>query len=112
VTDPREARLPKWAQGELADLRRTIRDLREDFEEYADKALDEDRHVVVAKPYDTHPIPVGFERDVVRFYLDGFGGFRWLDVSVRDGVLDLTGATGLRLTPHASNHLTASLDRD
>lgn len=112
--DPREAKLPKWAQAELASLRRTIRDLREDFEEYADQTLDPDRHVVVVNPFDEHPKPVAEEGQAVRFYLDAYDGYRYIDVSVPRGAkeVEVLASSGLRIVPHVTNRLTLSLTRD
>lgn len=114
-TDPREARLPKWAQAELASLRRRIADLKDDFEEYADAALDRDRHVVVTGAYGEHPKPVAEAGEAVRFYLDGFDGYRWIDVTVpSDGAreVEVMASAGLRIAPHVTNRLTLTLTRD
>ena len=110
-TDPREARLPKWAQGVLADLRRDLTRVREDFEEFADTAMPEDASAVV-NPYDRHPRLAAREGERVRFLLDGLDGYRYVDVYVLDGGLDVMGSTGLRIVPHVTNHLHLSLTRD
>lgn len=109
--DPREARLPKWAQAELARLRNDLRRVREDFEEYADGAMPEDVTAVV-NPYDEHPRPAARDRETVRFLLDGLDGYRWIDVRVDGRSVDVMGSTGLRITPHVTNRLHLSLTRD
>ena len=111
MSDPREAKLPKWAQAELASLRDKLADLKDDFEEYADKAMPSDVSAVV-NPYDTHPRPAAREGETVRFLLDGLGGFRYIDVRVTDRDLDVMGSTGLRIAPAVTNHLTLSLTTD
>lgn len=109
--DPREARLPKWAQGELAALRDRLRRVREDFEEYADQAMPEDV-VAVTNPFDEHPRLAARPGERVRFLLDGLDGYRYVDVDVRGRELAVFASDGLRIAPHVTNHLTLSLTRD
>lgn len=109
--DPREARLPKWAQGELASLRDRLRRVKEDFEEFADTATTDDV-VAVANPNAAHPRPAARQGETVRFLLDGVDGFRWIDVTVHDREIEVLAATGLVITPHVTNRLTLSLNRD
>lgn len=114
MPDPREARLPKWAQAELDRLRREVTRIREDFEEYADATLDPNVHDVVTGAYNEHPKPVASAGEDVRFYLSGCGGHRWIDVRVNPGepTLRVMASSGLRIEPHVTNHLTLSLTRD
>lgn len=111
ATDPREARLPKWAQGELASLRRALQELREDFEEYADGAMPEDV-VAVVNPYDEHPRPAAREGEKIRFLLDGLGGFRWVDVTASEREIEVLASAGLQIVPVVTNRLVLSLTRD
>lgn len=109
--DPREAKLPKWAQAELDRLRNSLQRLRDDFEEYADDTMPEDVSAVV-NPYDEHPRPAARERETVRFLLDGLDGYRWIDVKVTGREVEVMGSTGLRIVPHVTNRLALSLTRD
>ena len=100
--DPREERLPKYAQRRLDALRRRVRDLEISLEER--KPGPEIR--VVTQPYADYPKPVGGERASVRFYLDAFDGHRWIDARLEGDALEITGWSGLQIVPHVSNRLT------
>lgn len=108
ATDPREAKLPKWTQELIAGLRRELAEVREDFEEYADKEMPDDA-VAVANPYDEHPRLAARPGEAVRFKL---GAWHHVDIEVRDGELDVLGSSAVALRPHVSNHVTISIPRD
>lgn len=103
TSDPREAKLPKWVQAELAALRRKLDDLAADFEEYADKEMPDDA-VAVANPYDEHPRLAARKGEQVQFKL---GGYRHViaEVDPYDGSLVLQASQSVRIEPLASNHV-------
>jgi hypothetical protein len=99
--DPREERLPKWAQDALAHARRTAADALREREE-ARLATNPDETDTLVDPYGKPPIglPKG-ER--VRF-LTGGSDRDWIDVRVdRDGYLKVMGETRLVIYAQASN---------
>lgn len=107
MTDPREAKLPKWAQAELRSLRHRLDEARDAIAE-----VEMDREiVVVTEPYGLAPKPVAKENEAVRFFLEGYDSWKWLDVSVRDGRAHLMGSSGLTLRPNASNTLDVEVSR-
>lgn len=105
ATDPREAKLPKWTQDLLANLRRELDDVRAAFEEYADKEMPADA-VAVANPYDEHPRLAARPGEAVRFRLSPW---KHVDVEVRDGELDVTGSAPVSVQPHVANYLTITV---
>lgn len=106
--DPREAKLPKWTQELLADLRRDLVRVKEDFEEYASEATPEDADAL-ANPYDEHPRLAARRGETVRFNLRRGA----VDVKVDhfDGSLELLAADGrtVAIVPKTSNHLLITL---
>jgi hypothetical protein len=106
--DPREAKLPKWTQELLANLRCELADVRADFEEYADKEMPDDA-VAVANPYDEHPRLAARKGEQVRFSL-GMGRYVTAEVSSQEGALVLQGSSRVLIEPLASNHLRLTTD--
>lgn len=106
--DPREAKLPKWAQAAFSDLRDELRRVKADFAEFADDATPDDADAL-ANPYDKHPRLAARRGEVVQFKLRRGA----IDVSVDrfDGTLELLAAEGqpLALEPKTSNRIVVSL---
>ncbi|MET8684810.1 hypothetical protein ABZV77_11390 [Streptomyces sp. NPDC004732] len=109
--DPREPKLPKWAQEELRLLRMRLRE--------ADK--------VIAEMHGQNPSTDIFVRDYVNgdwdlpkhsrvlFMLEPKNPKRFsrkeIEVSVRDGELYVYGTSTLRITPNVSNVVKIGFDR-
>lgn len=113
VGDPREERLPKWAQGELADLRRKLREAKATIRELREDIPDSDTFVegrVYGEDPD-RPLPRGARlafmlgdkpgRGSVRAYVarESWAGTR----------LYLNGDRVLRIDPQSGNALYVSL---
>lgn len=109
ATDPREAKLPKWTQELLANLRRELDDVRADFEEYADKEMPDDA-VAVANPYDEHPRLAARKGETIEFRLGG-GRRVVLSVDEYDGALVLEGSEAVHIEPCAANSVRVVLER-
>ncbi len=99
--DEREQRLPKWAQEKLTDARRRVRDANE-LAQAARLATKPDETDTLIDPWgDSIGLPKG-ER--VRFLLADDDNLReWVDVRVKDGVLELMGGGSLVLRPQVTN---------
>lgn len=76
MTDPREAKLPRWARDELDRLRRELRDLREE----TDASRPDSR--VFLDPYHTR-VPLGPDPHI-RWVLDPNDSDDWIDVDFAD----------------------------
>jgi len=97
--DPRYARLPKWAQRELSQLRRAVEELREERDE-ARRGTDGPSRVVV-HPYAEEPLRL-HEHATVAFRV---GESRHEEVHVRlgNGAVEVFGTSGLVLRGRAAN---------
>jgi hypothetical protein len=106
--DPREAKLPKWAQAAFADLRDELRRVREDFDEFADDATPANADAV-ANPYDEHPRLAARKGETVRFNLRR--GAIDLKIDHYDSSLEVLASQGrpLAVLPKTSNHLVLTL---
>lgn len=106
----KEARLPKWAQAELSDLRRRLdraEDERDDLREGVVGPEDTDTH---ADPYGSTPInlPKG---GLVSFRI-GYGPEDEIHAHVTDDGLEVRGLRALSITPSASNVVVIGVRRD
>lgn len=98
MRDPREEKLPRWAQQELDRLRRKVADA-ERLAEEARLATKPEESDAILYPYDE--VPVGLGRALVRFLL---GGDAYVDARVVHGSLELmTDAPGVLVRPRAAN---------
>lgn len=108
--DPREAKLPAWAQQQLTNLRRVAQTLRVDLDRALDASGPEDSDVVI-NPYGnirlgTGPQGLG-ERPDVRMFLKGVDkGRAYLDARVEDERrqwIRVTGSDRLIILSESSN---------
>lgn len=111
--DPREAKLPRWAQDRLQRLRN--RALRETA--YADAALldtDPEGSSAVMHPYEKIPVGLGKHAEV-RFKLGPHATRDYIDVRVGrgydEGKLLLHAGDGLLIEPQSSNYLKVLVGR-
>jgi hypothetical protein len=111
--DPREDKLPKWAQDQLATLRRKVTDAERRAEEARLASGPEDSDTFL-HPHDEIPVRLG-RGEPVRFQL-GENYFDYLDVRIkrdrRDGpYLELMSGGGvLALRPQVSNVVRVRVD--
>lgn len=108
--DPREAKLPKWTQELIADLRRDLVLLKEDFEEFADETTPEDADAV-ANPFDEHPRLAARRGETVRFALRR-GQHLDARVDHYDGSVELLASRTLSVRPKSGNVVVLSVDAD
>lgn len=106
----KEARLPKWAQAELKDLRRRLdlaEDERDDLKESVFGPAETDTH---ADPYGSVPInlPKG---GLIQFRI-GYGSEDLVRARVTDEGLSLNSSTGIIVIPQASNDVLIGVRRD
>lgn len=103
VSDPREDRLPKWAQETLRRYREDIDDLRRALDEA--KGVDPRHPVAVRDPYG-EAVPVAWDRyDSVRFFLRNTGNqSQWIDVRrARTGEIEVVASSAIHIRMQASN---------
>lgn len=106
--DPREARLPKWAQSELSTLRRKVRDAERHIRDLQGDVTATDTHVDGMRGPENRdiPLPPG-SRVAYRLTGDpGHGAFvrAWLQADAWTGVaLHIQGDRTLVILPSASN---------
>lgn len=106
----KESRLPKWAQAELADLRRRLdraEDERDDLRESVFGPSDTDTH---ADPYGSVPInlPKG---GLIQFRI-GYGEEDVVRVRTCAEGLNINGSVGIVVIPKASNDVVIGVRRD
>jgi hypothetical protein len=99
MADPREARLPKWAQAELSSLRRKLEVEEKRNAELRGQVGETNIHV---QNYgsDDQPIPKGA---AVKFQTDDKRWDSHITVRVEGRSLWLHGGRGLVIHPHVSN---------
>jgi len=101
MTDPREEKLPRWARDELAKARRAARDAERKL---ADHVAAAERSRIWYGSYD-NPIYVpetnGYQR--LHFTLGERDTYDEIQVSIKDGGLEVMGGHGIVLEPQVSN---------
>lgn len=104
MADPREARLPKWAQDELAILRRDLESVKRYADELRGHRGESDTYVQNYLHGD-YALPA---RSRIAFHLlpDDGRVRRSIKVHVEDGVLNVQGDDMIDIRPQASNSLT------
>lgn len=114
ATDPRLARLPKWARDRLETLERELRIARRERDE-ARLDTAPAASSAVLDPY--AEIPVGLGNARVRFKVGDENREEWIDAVVKVDVvsgrryLELLGGTSLRLSPQVTNVLHVEVSR-
>ncbi|MEU9560328.1 DUF7239 family protein [Streptomyces fumanus] len=108
MADPREARLPKWAQEELSRLRRSLVQAEARNAELRGKVGKTNTHVQNFGQ-DDQPLPNG---STVRFQLRSDHWDQYVSARVERGRLSLLGGRSLLVLPHVSNALYLSLRDD
>lgn len=113
MADPREARLPKWAQDELRTLRRELGSARRKVEELKGNVPDTDTYLLDYGSLDDFPLPKGAR---VAFHLTPPGYERKVRQAVQcyiasDGALHIQGDSSLIIYPRASNSFNIELER-
>ena len=114
--DPREARLPRWAQEHLALARRQASDARQALANAMDPTptrVASDPHASMLGTFGRVPLYVPDDRPV-RFSLeqrDAVEARQYVDVRLdeRPGDLRISGSSAVLLEPHVSNSLTIRL---
>jgi hypothetical protein len=110
--DPREARLPKWAQEELRNLRRELGSTQRKLEEARGNVPDTDTYLLDYGSLNDFPLPKGAR---VAFHMTPPGHTRKVrqavQVYVSDGALHVQGDTSLIIYPRASNTFNIELER-
>lgn len=106
--DPRENKLPKWAQQHIETLRMRLEETRDKL-----AGIPKADAVGFTDPYSDIPLPVAKLRDTVRFHVDAQQRVfidvrlreddhgRWLEVMTSDRIL---------VTPNASNVIEIRLE--
>lgn len=101
------SKLPRWAADEIRRLESNLKAAEEKA-----AALSTPGSRIVVDPYSDNPIGLT-DRSTVRFRYENSNGFvtveGWIDVSIRNGVLDVNASDTLLVSPSASNHLALSL---
>lgn len=112
TTDPREARLPKWAQEELRSLRRELDSTQRKLKEAHGDIPDTDTYLLDYGSLTDWPLPRGAR---VAFHLTPPGLGRKvrqaIQAYVSDGALHIQGDTSLVVYPRASNSFNIELER-
>jgi hypothetical protein len=106
----KEARLPKWAQAELASLRHRLADAEEERDELREGIVgpaDTDTH---ADPYG--PSPINLPKGGLISFRIGHGEEDIVRARVVDEGLEVMGLTGVAVIPRASNHVVIGVRRD
>lgn len=109
--DEREARLPKWAQDELATLRRRLSEAEASAEE-ALLATSPETSLAVVNPWDKIPIGLGSSPYLrVRFFVgpEPSQDLDYIDVGLRNGRLELMGQRPFSVLPGSSNRVEVEL---
>lgn len=106
----KEARLPKWAQAELANLRRRLEDAEDEVAELRLGFAGPEDTDTYADPYGSSPInlPKG---GIIAFRI-GYGEEDVVHARVTHEGLDLNGMRGLVAIPRASNSFVIGVRRD
>lgn len=112
MADPREARLPKWAQEELRTLRRELGASQRKVEELKGNVPDTDTYLLDYGSLNDFPLPRGAR---VAFHITPPGHERSVrqavQVYVSDGAVHVQGDTSLVMYPRASNSFNIELER-
>lgn len=105
--DPREAKLPQWAQRQIEQLRMRLDEAREKL-----AGIPRADAVAFTDPFSDYQLPVAKMRDTVRFYVSPSRG--WIDVRMReDGngrYLEVMTSNRTNITPHASNLIEVRIE--
>lgn len=108
MTDPREDKLPKWAQVELRMLRMRLQEAEDRERMNAGEISDP---VVFIRPYSDIPHPVARAHEPVLFRIGDSRITIKVSTRERKPVLEVTAYNGrLKITPQASNALYAEVD--
>jgi len=107
MTDPREARLPRWAQRELQSLRIKLQS--------TSTALAKAHGLVpgAVAVRDPHhdAVPVAWPTDTIRFFMAG-SEYPYVDVRLYErGVLDVRSSEAIAVIPQASNVVRVQVAR-
>lgn len=104
MPDPREERLPKWAQPELRSLRRKLEVAEQEAEALRGNVGETDVHV---QNYTSHdqPLPKGAQ---IKFRL-GDRYDEYVTVRIEGDRLSLNGGRFLTIHPHVSNAFSVSV---
>lgn len=106
----KEARLPKWAQAELASLRRRL-DLAEDERDDLREGLfGPDDTDTKADPYGS--VPVNLPKGVTVEFRIGYGQEDLVRARVTDEGLNINGNVGIVVLPKATNDVVIGVRRD
>ncbi|UYL87668.1 hypothetical protein SEA_VRESIDENCE_64 [Arthrobacter phage VResidence] len=95
--------LPKWAQAEVARLRRQLAEATRELNDHRLRAYGDPMSNTKADPYGDVPLNLK-NNESVEFRL-GPGHDEVIRVRVRDGVLDVNANGGLIVLPKATNHI-------
>jgi len=106
----KEARLPKWAQAELRDLRVRLENAEEERDELREGILGEAGTDTWADPYG--PAPINLPKGGVIAFRIGYGPEDIVHARVTDEGLDLNAHRGVVAIPRASNCLVIGVRRD
>jgi hypothetical protein len=105
MADPRESRLPKWAQEQLSDARRKIRELERMNADLRSDVGDTNTHVLNYGS-DDQPLPNNAR---VQFAFPGKGWDQHIQVYVEGGRLRIQGGRTLVIHPAVSNAFWVAL---
>lgn len=102
----RRARLPQWAQQEIANLERQVQELTAAAKSLAENTA-ADGYIT---RYNRVPTPILPVKERIRFPFDGIDGRLWIDVH-RQGEreLQLMGARPLHIAPQVTNVIQVKL---
>lgn len=106
----KEARLPKWAQAELASLRRDLELAEEERDELREGFAGPEDTDTYADPYG--PSPINLPKGGIIAFRIGYGPEDIVHARVTDEGLDLNGMRGLVAIPRASNCFVIGVRRD
>lgn len=106
--DPREGKLPQWAQEKLRRTRAMTEDARKTAKE-AVQATRPEESAIVLNPYQEHGgIGIADERSTLRFWLSKDA---YVDIQTRNGRLVLHGSDPLVMFATASNSFRVGVER-
>lgn len=106
----KEARLPKWAQAELASLRRRLEDAEDERDDLRENILGAPDTDTWADPYG--PAPINLPKGGIIAFRIGYGEEDIVHARVTHEGLDLNGMRGLVAIPRASNSFVIGVRRD
>lgn len=98
--DPREDKLPKWAQEELKYLRRVIVDLNEDLDVYTNAVSRQHADTFVRRAGTRKDLPLGAGMGVIFAGKERYDRF---SVRIENGTLYVLGDDEISIVPRSSN---------